>query len=112
MKSGLVFLDIGGLTYDVTSGVPRSMYEEVVCIPRGGGAAAAPLAAGASAAKPPPPSQYVPLGRLEATLCVTPHIESLRERMDAEKAGRLASLTAIAESMAAARARSEGEAVG
>jgi hypothetical protein len=96
--SGQVFLHIGGLKFDVTAGVPRAMYEEVVCVPDPSSKAvpAAGLTASSSSSSSssssdsnggkPKPQHYIPLGRVTGTLRVTPHIDSMLEKMNREKA--------------------------
>lgn len=125
LSSGQVLLDVGGLKFDVTPGVPRGMLQEATIVPAGPGAAAllrkatdeeeldmplfplqgvgAGAGAGADRAgsrprdgrESPPasspssaaskPRYYVTVGRVEATLSVTPNVDTMLERVNREK---------------------------
>jgi len=89
--SGKVNMEIGGLLFDVTNGLRRQEYEEIIAtipdedsidnIDKSGGSAGEKL-----------PAHYVVLGKVVSTVIVTPSLEAMVADMDAEsesKAQRL-----------------------
>ena len=86
--SGKVNMEIGGLLFDVTNGLRRQEYEEIIAtVPDEDS-----VAIDSSVSMDPLPGHYVVLGKVVSTVIVTPSLEAMVTDMDAEvesKAQRL-----------------------
>jgi len=77
--SGKVNMEIGGLLFDITNGLRRQEYEEIIAT-----VGDEDTLVSDTTTSIPSPAHYVVLGKVTSTVIVTPSLESMVRDMDAE----------------------------
>lgn len=77
--SGRVNMEIGGLLFDITNGLRRQEYEEIIATVGDDDTLVSDSTTSVSS-----PAHYVVLGKVTSTVIVTPSLESMVRDMDAE----------------------------